>query len=300
MIYYIKVALCLIIKIHKMKYSLLLIFTIIILVSSFNLAKEPSAYRQMLTDIQEVNNKNFIVQQKNTLSYHTAYSSLDANDEDCNTNLAIQLSLVLSDKLKTPITISPMSIIQCYTPTNSNFVPYNCSVKFDDLDSIITGLNYMMKQINQSGLQYITTSPYIVDETTGEFPDCQTDYKNEIPFFNRSDKHQLTVELYDPSKIDDLVSIKKIIYNTGSMLGLYKASRSFIRRYINASGPFVPDTSPIDGYYALRIIGWRVLQDKLYWVFTFTREKSFGMLNYGLIDYNSSGLFLADFFEELK
>lgn len=38
-----------------------------------------------------------------------------------------------------------------------------------------------------------------------------------------------------------------------------------------------------DGFKFLRVVGWRTLLGKLYWVFSFTQSKTWGLENYKLI-----------------
>lgn len=260
-----------------------------------------SIYKSNIDNLDNIKNKNFVVQENPKISYHQAYSSLDYYGKNCNTNLPIQLSLVISDKLKTKETVSPMTIIKCFIPSAEYPDKYTCAKKYDFIDEILTDVKDIFKQINNYenpgyyGLMYITTPgfEYKVDQKTGEFGQC-TQYKNEIPFFEGSNVNLLEYYTYDPNDTKDLESIKKILYTTGSMIGIYRAQRSFLTRYINKSGPYVKDQSDYVGYTALRIIGWRNLNGADYWVFSYTKEKTFGMLNYGMINMHDDSLFLID------
>lgn len=229
--------------------------------------------------------KNFIVTQRINYPFHKAYYSKEHNFKPCNTNLAIQLSLVVSDalKLKSDSYVSPMYLIECLDDTNTNM--YNCDNTYESLEKIISDLNKMVSILKTKGAVFLKTREYYVNES-GTFNKCQ-EFDNEIESLK---KYPFRIYTYNENLDKELEVIKSILYNKGTLLAVFNAPRSFLYDYKNEGKPYIMDESEKQGYYILRIIGWKTLNDKEYWIFSFTYDESFGIFNYGMIEIKKGKL----------
>jgi len=233
-----------------------------------------------------VKNLNFDIRENN-IAIHKPIEMGDILTQTqqltCNSNVPLQISSVLSDKIfpldKTKV-ISPMNSITCF---REGFV---CLKSYTELDELKTDMQLLVDLYNKKGAQFLTSYPYSFESSTGKFPECKV-FKNEIEFFDqKSIKYaELTT---------DFEQLKRVIFNKGPILCAFYATSSFIGNYIKG-GIYVPDDSkPKTTYYLLRIVGWRTLGEKRYWVFAFTRDDNWGIKNFGMIDVDTPGLLYFD------
>ncbi len=98
-----------------------------------------------------------------------------------------------------------------------------------------------------------------------------------------------------PDNVDSLFEeIKRLIYEEGPILAM--TNRNFFILFVSAiksvfseekNAIYFPKSSDPkqekDGFKFLRVVGWRTLKDKLYWVFSYTQGDTWGLNNYKLI-----------------
>jgi hypothetical protein len=203
--------------------------------------------------------------------------------DECNTSLPIQLSLILSEyPLKLSKVMSPMNMITCKTEK----VAYSCDLKYKDFNSINEDLIAYIKYLNTNGSQYFDSFPYpISNKMVGKFTDCVN--KNEIDSLINNQINAHNYDNYDIEKRN--MEMKYDIYTKGSLLGLYNAPIKSFKRFkaTYANKGIFSSQDKEEEYVALRIIGWKTIDDKEYWIFSYTGDESFGMFNYGFIDANA-------------
>lgn len=236
-----------------------------------------------------VKSKDFIVNQRKDLSFHKPYFSKEFQNKPCNTNLPIQLSLVLSDRLKLDnnIYLSPMYLIECLNPIET---PYSCNINYNDSESLMTDINKMLDILKEKGAVLTNSRPYDINKETGIFNTC-ANFQNEIPSL---ETNPFTLITYHEEKDIETEAVKEVLYNKGSMLAVINAPASFLFDYRNVGKPYIMDDSPKKGFFILRVIGWRTIDNIEYWVFSFTFDKDFGIFNYGMIEFKKANLTFMD------
>ena len=205
----------------------------------------------------------------------------------CKTNVPLQLSLILSDRLQ-PLdkSISPMNSISCYKPDET----YSCKATYSTLESLEADMDMLLSVYNSKGAQLMNSNPYkLDDERKGIFPAC-SEFPNEVDYF-KTKKIKVT-------KISSTFKdLKLIIFNKGSILAAFYAPVDFISQY--SRGIYVyNDTEDKDSYVLLRIIGWKRQNNKDYWIFGFTKDTKWGINNFGMMEIGTGNLSFYDI-EEL-
>lgn len=284
-------------------FSILLIITINAFISQVNSLKNENIiispnqkieklktqnYKSNFQDFVPIRNLNFDIRENN-LNMHKPifmgkYES-QAKELTCNSNMPLQISLILSDRIYNNIAmdnnISPMNSICCFKAN------YDCSVLYTDLNSLEADMMAVIRYYNQNGAQIYGNFPYTFDYSTGKFPDCAW-FTNEIVYFETRKVTLMKLEY------NDFERIKSVIFSKGSLLAAFYPDISFISDY-NQGGIFTPNQQkPKLTYYLLRLIGWRTLNGKQYWVFGFTMDTEWGISQYGMMEVGVGDLVFYD------
>ena len=234
----------------------------------------------LLANSEEFKRKDYSIFDKKTKSFDPYFTGYYGKFglKICNTNLPIQLSIILSENpLQLTRLMSPMNMITC----NNKKVAYSCDKVYTDFDAINEDLIFYKKYLNENGSQYLDSFPYeISNKNEGKFNDCVS--KNEIdPLV----ENQIVEKNYNNGDINKRNNdMKNDIYNYGSLLGLYNAPEDFDKFTASFAnkGIFTSEKEGV-AYVALRIVGWKTIDNKEYWIFSYTDDK-FGFFNYGYID----------------
>lgn len=195
------------------------------------------------------------------LAYFPGYYS--DKDETCNVHLPIQIVTFIYERFNLKAQLSPMTIISCLK-IECKDVP----VSVDDYNKLI---NNIFENIEEKGLLFLSNAPY-------KIPDPSTytcDFKPDIEPGKISFK-PVVEEVLKPETFDKL---RAEIFQKGSVLGYIQASPNFLT-FKGSIYNLAVDKLRI---YAIRIIGWRVLKNELYWVFSFAADNNFCILSFCMI-----------------
>lgn len=243
---------------------------------SITLSNYSSDVIEVSNSLVPVLNKNFDVRENN-FSVHSPLSCLKykpdpTKSSDCHTGLPLQLSSYISDKIfdkDNEKTISPMNSITCFKKD------YDCSTLYSSLDDFETDMNSLIKFYNEKGGEYIEDFPYSFDINTGKFTYC-SEFQNKIEFF---DKNKLTIRKLS----SDFEVLKREIFDNGAILAAIYPDNTFVGN--SSDGIYTPDEEKAKlTYYLLRIIGWRTLENKVYWVFAFHKDNQWRINNFAMIE----------------
>ena len=241
-------------------------------------------------EVIPIKNRNFDIRENNFALHPSIYMGkfeYKETERTCNSNIPLQISSVVSDKIypRNPKKyVSPMNSLTCL---DDNF---DCFHDYVELAHLEKDFQELVDIYNTKGGQYFENYPYSFDDQF-KFPTCK-EFTNEI---NELTTHTLEIVKYEK---EDFEYFKYEIFNKGSMLAAFYAPRGFLS-YIYG-GIYTPDEGQEKvAYYLLRIIGWRDIttkdkttqQDvtKYYWIFGFTNDSGWGIGGYGMMEVGVGG-----------
>lgn len=209
--------------------------------------------------------------------YSKSYITDDGDIIDFRTSLPIQMTLVLSDmlKLNTHQTISPMNIITCFDYAKTR-KQYDYKKKYLQREEILNDINIIISYLQNKGSQFINNFPYEVDSSTGLFPvKCDENFKSDINIGNLS-LQSITI---------DIEGIKTALSVYGSIVcGINVAKDFFLFR---DKEYYTYDIKEIRvEWIFLRIIGWRIVDNITYFIFSYVGDENFGNWNYISISFD--------------
>lgn len=247
-------------------------------------------FRISLNDPIPIKNKNFDIREIGK-TFHKPIDmkkyEAETSSEYCNSNLPLQISSLISDTVyptNEKKVVSPMNSITCFKQG------YDCSVKYSKLEDLKNDMDLLIDFYNTKGAQLYDSYEYKFDKLTGKFPQCINDFTNEVEFFSQKKR----IKLVTLDKNPDVIKLR--MFNYGSILGVFYADDTFLSY---GGGIYHPDnTKEKDSYYVIRLIGWRTLDNKLYWVFAFTIDFKWGIGGYGLVEKDAIDLTFYDIQED--
>lgn len=263
-----------------MKTIIIILLSLVFIIKCHQEVKEIDSFlnlsSKLLEDLPKVRNTNFDIRERKfklAVPFDAQeYEPKTGGTLTCGSNPFLQLSSIITEKIfkRADLNpISPMNSITCYKKG------FSCDKIYENKQELIDDLNLAINFYNENGAQYLSNYKYSFNKD-GTFEECKK-FENEIEFF-KTNRFEMSLI------VKDLDTMKKEIYYNGSILVIYQYSNKFFRY---TSGIYEEDKeSEKVGYTVLKVIGWRTLNNKLYWIFSYTKN-GFGINNFGMMEDKS-------------
>lgn len=232
--------------------------------------------------------KSYIITENRRLNLrlHSSYYTQSYFDEesfeviDYRTGLLIQVTLVLSDILNLEQTLSPMNLLTCFDYNKKE--PYNVNKIYTDIEDIFTDLDIITSFLKKYGSQLMITFPYKPIDFSKK---CDLNFVSSLPSFIKI----LFITLKDEN------TIKNELLQTGSLFVAFNAPKSFFEYSNKLYYSYEISEKKIEWVF-LRMIGWVMIDDVDYYIFTYVGNEEFGNWNTILIKVKLIEEFHQDFY----
>lgn len=234
---------------------------------------------KLLDELPNVRNINFDIRERN-LKLSAPFEALEYESETggpltCGSNPFLQLSSIITEKIFQRKDLDPISPMNSITCSKTGFT---CKNIYETKQSLLDEMNSIINYYNEFGAQFVKNYKYSFNKD-GTFEACK-EFVNEVDFLEKNDLIMSPI-------VKDIDIMKKEIYYNGSILVIYNYSSKFFR--YTSGGIYVEDDSETDkvGFTVLKVIGWRTINNKLFWVFSYTRNNDWGIKNFGMMEDKS-------------